>query len=72
MVEQVPTVNLARDCFSNKRDFLRWATSTFTPEDKKLITIHTNLSAILRALNGIHKLEIGRFKCFTKVLMSIL
>ena len=63
------TGNVARDCFNNKRDFLRWATSTIAPEEKeKLITIHTNLGAILRVFNSSHKLDFGK----AKVLMSIL
>ncbi|KAI6651130.1 hypothetical protein LOD99_5481 [Oopsacas minuta] len=28
------TGNIARDCFSNKRDFLTWATSSINPSDK--------------------------------------
>ena len=51
------TVNVARDCFNNKRNFLRWATSTVAPEEKeKLKIIHTNLGAILRVFNSSHKL----------------
>ena len=61
------TGNVATDCFSNKRDFLRWATSTITPEDKeKLITIHTNLGAILRVFNSSHKLDIVKFEMLCK------
>ena len=47
----------ARDCFINKRDFLRWAASTIAPEYKeKLVTTHTNLDANLRVLTVvIHK-----------------
>ena len=48
--------------FNNKRDFLRWTTSTIAPEDKeKLIIIHTNLGAILRVINISHKLKIVKF-----------
>ena len=55
--------NVAKDCFNNKRDFLRWAKSTIAPEDKEnLITIHTNLGAILRVFNSSHKLDVGKLE----------
>ena len=61
------TGNVARDCFNNKRDFLRWATSTITPEDKeKFITIHTNLGAILRVFNSSHKLNVRKLEMLCK------
>ena len=61
------TGNVARDCFNNKRDFLRWATSTITPEDKeKLITIHTNLGAIIRVFNSSHKLDVRELEMLCK------
>ena len=67
------TGNVAKDCFNNKRDFLRWATSTIAPEDKeKLITIRTNLGAILRVFTVAINWTLGNLKCFAKVLMSIL
>ena len=61
------TGNVARDCFNNKRDFLRWATSTVAPEEKeKLKIIHTNLGVILRVFNSSHKLDIGKFEMLCK------
>ena len=61
------TGNVARDCFNNKRDFLRWATSTIAPEDKeKVTTIHTNLGAILRVFNSSHKLDVGKLEMLCK------
>ena len=63
----ISTGNVARDCFNNKRDFLRWVTSTIAPEDKeKLTTIHTNLGAILCVFNSSHKLDVGKLEMLCK------
>ena len=62
------TGNVARDCFNNKRYFLRWDTSTIAPGDKeKLTTIHTNLGAILRGFNSSHKLDVGKLEMLCKI-----
>ena len=61
------TGNVARDCFNNKRDFLKWVTSTINPEDKeKVQTIHTNLGAILRVYNSSHKLDVCKLDSICK------
>ena len=61
------TGNVARDCFNNKHDFLKWATSTINPEDKeKVQTIHTNLGAILRVYNSSHKLDVCKLDSICK------
>ena len=31
------TGNVARECFSNKRDFINWATSTLREEDREIV-----------------------------------
>ena len=52
------TGNVARDCFSDKRDFFKWATSTISEKDRELVQIiHQNLSAILRVFNSSHKID---------------
>ena len=61
------TGNIARDCFNNKRDFFRWATSTIGAEDKeKFRIIHTNLGVILSIFNSSHKLDISKLECICK------
>ena len=72
--EASSTGNIARNCFSNKRDFLRWSTSTITPEDKeKLITTHANIGgAILRVCNSSYILDIVKFEMLCKSTLSIL
>ncbi|KAI6655695.1 hypothetical protein LOD99_1835 [Oopsacas minuta] len=47
------TGNIARDCFLDKRDFLKWATSSINLSDKPLLEkIQTNLSVVLRLVNS--------------------
>ena len=47
------TGNIARDCFMDKRDFLKWATSSISPSYKPLLEkIQTNLSVVLRLANS--------------------
>ena len=47
------TGNVARDCFMDKRDFFRWATSSINPIDKPTLKIIQNdLSVILRIVNS--------------------
>ena len=47
------TGNVARDCFMNKREFLKRATSSTDPVHKpKLVKIQTNLSVIFRLVNS--------------------
>ena len=61
------TGNVARDCFNNKRDFLKWVTSTIGPENtEKIQTIHTNLGAILRVYNSSHKLDVCKLDSLCK------
>ena len=50
------TGNVARDCFSDKRDFSKWATSIICEQDQEIIkTLQNNLSAILRVLTAATK-----------------
>ena len=52
------TGNVARNCFSDKRDFLKWATSTICEQDREHVKIvHNNLSVILRVFNSSHKID---------------
>ena len=47
------TGNVARDCFMNKREFLKWATCSIDPvHQPTLEIIQTNLSVILRLVNS--------------------
>ena len=39
------TGNVARDCFNNKRDFLKWVTSTIGPENTEKIQTSTQTLA---------------------------
>ena len=55
------TGNVARDYFANKRDFIKWATSTISEADKEIVKILcNNLSAILRVFNSTHKVDTTR------------
>ncbi|KAI6660737.1 Dna-mediated transposase [Oopsacas minuta] len=47
------TGNIARNCFLDKRDFLKWATSSINLSDKLLLEkIQTYLSVVLRLVNS--------------------
>ena len=51
-------LEMLQDCFSDKRDFSKWATSTISEKDRELILIiHKNLSGILRVFNSSHKID---------------
>ena len=52
------TGNVARNCFSDKREFTKWSTSTISAEDREHIKIvHNNISAILRVFNSRLKID---------------
>ena len=54
------TGNVARDCLTNKRNFLWWATSSIDPIHRAIAPselIQTNLSVILRLVNSNEKIN---------------
>ena len=54
-------------CFSNKRDFFKWATSTINMQDRKHIKmLHDNISAILRVFNSSHKIDTTQLNVLCK------
>ena len=61
--ETSSTGNVAPDCFNDKRDFFKWATSSISPDKKeKFSVIHTNLGDILRVYKSSRKLDICKLE----------
>ena len=57
------TGNVARDCLMDKRDFLKWATSSIDPIDRaSLDVIQTHLSVILRLVNSSENINTLKFE----------
>ena len=58
------TGNVSRECFLlNKREFIKWATSTMNEQDRDHVRIiQSNLSAILRVFNSNHKVDTTELK----------
>ena len=59
------TGNVARDCFPNKRNFFKWATTSIDPNLKPTLKIlQDNISVILRIVNNKDRINFPHFGQF--------